>query len=398
MSTAEQITDEALLDRFITIMDEQKAATSKEIAALRHSLNALAQRTSRPPGSGPIGGAPEGDSETLGSRFVRDAGFLAWRPSHPGAQPASATFKTLLGGFNIRAMPPPVTNAGMALITRLPGIAPFPLPAPNFVDVLTWRPISDGNEVDYLRQTSVVSPGAGTQIVEGDPKFQQGVTVTLIKEPILTIASWTSASTQALSDLSSLQTFLDLVLMTAVKREIDRQVLVGVGPTAELKGIVSQAVAYNAAANQTGDTGLDQLSHAITQLSSTGVAVDVAVVNPGDAEKLRLIKTSLGSYILGDPSAMAATPNLWGIRIIVDANMPPATFLAGQSTSVEILDREQSMIAISFEHEDYFTRNLCAIRCEARLGLGVYVPSAWVSGTFVPGALAAAAAEQHGKK
>ena len=50
----------------------------------------------------------------------------------------------------------------------------------------------------------------------------------------MTIAAWTSASTQALDDIGMLQVFIDLVLTAAVLTEIDRQALVGLGPARKL--------------------------------------------------------------------------------------------------------------------------------------------------------------------
>jgi hypothetical protein len=396
---AEQMSDEQMLAKFHAVLDEARNGSRRDIDALRAELKtqikALQARSSRPPGSF---GPEVGDAiESLGSRFVNDVAFQAWRPQHPGAAPASATFKVLLGPFDTKAAP--VVSAGVAPITRLPGIVPFPVPPAAFIDVIGWRPISSGSEVDYLRQTAAISPGSKTQILEGDLKAEQTVTTALIKEPILTLASWCSASVQALTDLSSLQTFLDLILVSATRREIDRQTLVGVGPPNELKGIVSQATAYTVTLTQAGDTILDVFSHAGVQLQTAGTQPNVLVLNPADAEKARLIKTTYGEYILGDPSSLADTPALWGVRVVVDSNMTAGQFLIGQSATCEILDRQESSVMISFEHADYFTKNLAALRCEARVGLGLYVPTAWVHGN-TSGALLAAHNEQpqHAKR
>jgi HK97 family phage major capsid protein len=181
------------------------------------------------------------------------------------------------------------------------------------------------------------------------------------------------------------------VLLTSLRQGIDRQALVGVGPAAELKGIVSIATPYDAAANKPNDSPIDTVSHAITQLATVGITVNVVVLSAIDAEGLHLVKTSYGEYVFGDPAAMSDRPALWGVKIIVDANMPAATFLVGQSSTASILDREEASIMISFEHSDYFTRNLCAIRGEARVGLAVFVPNAWITGTFPAGSVAQAA-------
>jgi hypothetical protein len=390
----EQLTDEQILGEFERLFTETRTASARDIQTLRNEfqsqLTAIKQRLSRPPGSGgpDLPDAPE----SLGRRFVNAAGFRDWVPKAAGLMPASANFKAVLGGFNTKASI--LTSGNLVAPVRLPGVAGYPVPPIGFVDSLSWLPLTTGNQVQYLRQTALPVPGAKTQVAEGDVKAEQTVTVQLQTEPILTIACWTSASVQALNDLNMLQVFLDQVLVAAVRMEVDRQALVGAGPTAELKGILSIASAYNTSANKTGDSHIDVVSHAITQLASTGVAADLVVLSPAEAEALRLTKTSVGEYVFGDPAAVAANPAVWGVRVVIDANMPPGQFLIGQSSAASILDREEAAIMISYEHADFFTRNLAAIRCEARVGLAVFVPAAWVTGVFPAGSMTQAAPAQ----
>jgi HK97 family phage major capsid protein len=151
--------------------------------------------------------------------------------------------------------------------------------------------------------------------------------------------------------------------------------------------------AGNTSANKTGDTHIDVLSHGIAQLAA-GVAADLVVLSATDVETLRLVITTQGEYVVGDPASASATPATWGVRVVADANMPPGQFLIGQSTAASILDREEAAIMISYEHADFFTRNLAAIRCEARVGLAVFVPSAWVTGLFPAGSVTQAAPQK----
>jgi hypothetical protein len=377
----DEYSNTALVSQFERIIKEAKAGWRGDIDELRaeftRSLGMIKTRLSRPlPGGGDSGLEAR---ETLGSRFLAAPGLREWLPKHRGATPSSMTFKAVVGGLaNIITSP--------QIPAMLPGVVPLPVPPAGFVDALAWRPVSGGNQVDYLQQTSAPAPGAKTQIVEGDPKSEVSIGVALASQAILTIACWTSASTQILMDVTMLQVFIDLVLTNAVRTEIDRQALIGIGSPTELKGITTSATPFNTSANVANDTRLDTLSHAIAQLAATGVSVDVAVVNPIDAESLRLVKSSTGEYIAGSPTS-GATPSLWGTRTILDANMTPGSFLVGSTRTAEILDREEATVGVSLEHSDYFVRNLAAIRCEARVGLGVYVPGAWCFGQFPAGSV-----------
>jgi hypothetical protein len=377
----DEYSNAALISQFERIVKDAKTHWKGDIDELRaeftKSLATIKSRLSRPPGGGDSGLDVR---ESLGSRFLASPGLREWLPKHRGATPSSMTFKAVVGGLaNIVTSP--------VIPTMLPGVVPLPVPPAGFANALAWRPITVGNQVDFLQQTSAPAPGAKTQVAEGDVKSEVSIGVALASEPILTIAAWTSASTQILQDVGMLQVFIDLVLTNAVRAEIDRQALIGIGSPTELKGITSLATPYNAAANVTGDTKIDAISHAIAQLAATGVAVDVVVLNPIDAEGLRLIKTTYGEYVLGDPAASGSTSSLWGVRVIQDANMTAGSFLVGSTRTAEILDREEATVGISLEHADYFVRNLAAIRCEARVGLGVYVPGAWCFGQFPAGSV-----------
>jgi hypothetical protein len=362
------------------------------VAPIKKQVASLMQRSSKPPG---VIEHAALDMETPRARFIKSENFQAWVPKNPGATPASANFKAVIGGLDLKSTI--LTSGNLVAPARLAGVAPFPVPPAGFVDAIPWRVIETSNQVQYLRQTSLPTPGAKTQVNEGDVKAEQSIAVALQTEAILTIACWTSASTQILLDLDMMQVFLDQSLLVATRQEIDRQALVGVGPTAELKGILSIATPF-AGSLPAGSTAIDVVSAAIAQLAALGVSADLLVLSPVDAASIRTIKSTYGEYIMGDPATTSATPSLWGLRVITDANMPGGEFLVGLSTTANVLDRQEAQVAISFEHSDYFTRNLCAIRAEARVGLAVFVPNAWVTGTFTVGSATTAQHAPNGPK
>jgi hypothetical protein len=60
------------------------------------------------------------------------------------------------------------------------------------------------------------------------------------------------------------------------------------------------------------------------------------------------------------------------------------SFLIGSGSPIasEIRDRMEMTVEISTEHQDYFVKNLVAIRAEKRLCLIVKRPASYVIGTF----------------
>jgi Phage capsid family len=51
-------------------------------------------------------------------------------------------------------------------------------------------------------------------------------------------------------------------------------------------------------------------------------------------------------------------------------------------SAAQIIERQAAMLAISFEHSDFFVRNLAALRVEERIDLAVYQPFAFCRGNF----------------
>jgi hypothetical protein len=163
--------------------------------------------------------------------------------------------------------------------------------------------------------------------------------------------------------------------------------------TAKLKGITALATPYDTALTKTGDTIIDVVSHAITQLAAVGIAEDIVVLSASDSEAARLVKTSAGDYVLGDPAAMAATPALWGVRIIVDQHMPAGHFLGaefdGEHARPGANERGDLAGARRLFHAKFSRDSM-----RGRVGFVVYVPNAWVYGATT----GAVAASNGGKK
>ena len=71
-------------------------------------------------------------------------------------------------------------------------------------------------------------------------------------------------------------------------------------------------------------------------------------------------------------------------------SIPKGTFLIGDfSSTAQIIERETSIVSISYEHADYYVRNLCALRCEERATIAVFRPFAFLKGSFPAGSMAA---------
>ena len=373
MSSSAEPIDPEVVAEFRSIIE---AEVTQRLTQFRAETERRIREASARPPSALTGFSASSAVETPGAKFIASAEFRAWAasPGQRGRCTLVAPFTKATALTNVAVKPGAV---------RLPDIAPLPALPPAVVQLIGWRPIGSGNTVEYLRESAPVAPGAKSQLGEGAVKAEQDITVQLASAVIETIAAWATASVQALNDTSQLERFIDEVLTASVLNEIDRQVLHGTGAAAhELVGIVPSATAYNTALTLAGDGPLDIISHAQAQLYAGGITASAVVLSPPDAEAVRLTKDVNGNYIWGAPSA-GAPASVWGLTPVVDGNLA-AGFLVGDFTarSIELLIREEVLTELSREHSDYFTRNLVAIRTEARCANGLYRPSAFVTGAF----------------
>jgi HK97 family phage major capsid protein len=87
---------------------------------------------------------------------------------------------------------------------------------------------------------------------------------------------------------------------------------------------------------------------------------------------------------LGNP-ANAIAKQLWGLQVLTTVNMSAGMFLVGNGNpaAIEIRDRVPGLqIEISNSHQDFFIKNLVAIRAGRRLALIVKRPGSFIAGTL----------------
>jgi HK97 family phage major capsid protein len=93
-----------------------------------------------------------------------------------------------------------------------------------------------------------------------------------------------------------------------------------------------------------------------------------------------IAKDSTGAYISGAGpfSSTQAVPTLWGRRVATTPQIALGTALVGCfQTASQLFRHGNPRIDASNSHQDFFTKNLVAIRCEERLALAVYRASAF---------------------
>lgn len=109
-----------------------------------------------------------------------------------------------------------------------------------------------------------------------------------------------------------------------------------------------------------------------------GLEPDAVVMNPADYWTMRVSKsTGDGNYFGGSPFN-APGSNPWGLRTYVTNAQQTGTALVGAFRNGATVWRKGGVsVEASNSHDDYFRRNLVALRAEERLALTVFRPLAF---------------------
>lgn len=272
--------------------------------------------------------------------------------------------------------------SGVLGIDRIPGIVAEARQTLRVRDLFIARPTTFAF-VDFLKVTSPLSPAAMVPETTLKPDNAVGFAAESVK--VQTIATTISATNQVLADMTELAAYLQDALPYAVDLKEEQQFLAGDGTNANLLGLIPQAQAYNSGVfNNAKDNRIDQIGHAIEQIMlSMEYPPTFIILNSADYWSIKLTKDGYGRYLLGDPQSNV-TPALFGLTVVPTTTIAAGTFLVGSGAApvAEIRDREETTVAISTEHSDYFQRNMVLIRAEKRVALVVKRPNAFVTGTF----------------
>jgi len=241
-------------------------------------------------------------------------------------------------------------------------------------------------EVRYMVEGTATSGAAGVAEAGLKPESTLGYVETT--EPIRKIATFLPASDEMIEDAPSIQAYLNQRLTLFVRIEEERQLLRGNG-TNELVGIFNRSGAQqiNAYTKLAGDTNVEAVAKVIANTyGSSFVAPDTVVMHPSNWLARRLLRAgTAGEFFGGGPWGPAYGGNtglfgesMWGVRVVINSVVGLGTALVGNfGQSAHVWRRGGLVVEGSNSHQDFFQRDLTALRAETRLGLGIYRPTAF---------------------
>lgn len=258
----------------------------------------------------------------------------------------------------------------------------------TLLDIMNISP-TDSSSIDYIQMTGFTNNAA--EVKEWDSgtsnyglKPESDMAFALINAPVQTIAHWMRASRNLLSDQPAMRNFIDTKLIDGLRARLEGQIIAGNGTAPNLRGILntsgiqtrSGATGSASARFKAGDTKLDTIRRAITDVALAFGSANAIVLNPADAEDIELAKDDNKNYMnVYD----AVAQRVWRVRVVenqrVTANRGIVGDFAGGAT---LYMREDAIVRVSENVADDFIRNAIRVLAELRAALAVEIPEYFV--------------------
>jgi len=264
------------------------------------------------------------------------------------------------------------SGGGLIVPQYLPGVVGVLLRRPVVADLLTPGTI-DAPLAIYMQQTSYTNAAAA--VAEGAVKPEAAMAFTQVQEAVSKIAQFLPVTDEMLEDVGMLRAFIDAQLVAGLDLTEEDQLLNGSGTAPNLKGILNRTLMADWPRGT--DTSADAILKAIAQLETTnpGARVTGIVMNQLNWTPIQLTKTTTNEYVAASPFEPVLTPTLWGRAVVQTPAIAAGTALLVCKEQAIVLRRGGTRVEASNSHQDFFIKNLVAIRAERRLALAVLRPS-----------------------
>lgn len=271
--------------------------------------------------------------------------------------------------------------------TNRPGIIPYRMRPPAIRDLMNVVPTTS-EFINYVRETAPTNNAA--YVADANTKPESAVATVIERAMIETIAHTLTVPLQLARDVNSLQMFLENKLVTMLRIKSEDAYLYGNGTSPNIRGITNFS-GIQTLTQVSGDNRIDTLRKALNKLEVSYYPWgDAIVVHPNDVVKMELVKDAEDRYLWPTFGAWAngvnATKSLFGVPLISTTAITEGTALVGNfAQGVTLYQREDVTVDFSFEHADYFAKNLMMMRVESRECLVPEDPLAFCLTTFLGG-------------
>jgi HK97 family phage major capsid protein len=251
-------------------------------------------------------------------------------------------------------------------------------------DVLTVSPTSSPliqyvAEVSYTEAADIQSEGPTAATMELKP--ESDIEYEVRDATVRTIATTIPVTEQQLSDMPALVNRINTRLLHDVRKKEEQLCGYGTGTAPEFAGFFDTDSGVEAASDEVGDTLIDKIRRAQTDIMTAGYSPTFVWIHPIDWEGIELLKGSDGDFYIWAVIRDVLGPRIWSMRVVQGVGTKKSgantrNVLIGDTTGATLYDREQANIAVGWV-DDNFARNLRTIRAEERVVLCVEAPAAF---------------------
>jgi HK97 family phage major capsid protein len=312
---------------------------------------------------------------SLGQQFV-DSEAFAWLQKTKGGVRGSAWHSPVVE-LHATTLTESLTSGGDLIVPDYrPGIVDLRFKRLVVADLIAPG-TTESNAIIYMKETTFTN--AAATVAEAAAKPESALVFDQVTDPVQKIAHWLPVTDEMLEDVSTIRSYIDARLRLGVQLAEEDQLLNGDGTPPNISGILDRSGLATAVARG-ADTNADAIFKQITAIATTAfVDPDGVVINPTNFQTVLLAKDANGVYYGAGPFApRAIVRSLWGLPAVVTPTIAAGTALVGDyAGSAQTFRKGGLRVEASNSHQDYFIKNLTAIRAEERLALAVYRPGAF---------------------
>jgi len=322
------------------------------------------------------------DTRSIGERFTTDE-YRSWVDG--GARGTSPAIDVDMDFRTVTDVTTGAASAGAFIQKeRLGRVGNDFLDRRTFVmDLLPTINVSS-TAVEVVQDTSPLADLANkaVEVAEASAKPQAGPTLSVVTEPIQTIAAWANITRQAAADAPMVMGYLDGRLRYSVKRRADAQIINGNGTSPNVSGLLDRVGINAYTAPTTAEATYLSIRKAITMMEQDEAVPEIIVLNPADAELFDLSNHAAAGLHATPDLAVSGARTAWGLTQVRSTAVASGTAVLIDPMAVAVLDRQQVTAYMTDSHASLFVSNILTLLLEARLGLAVFDPAGICSVTF----------------
>jgi len=232
----------------------------------------------------------------------------------------------------------------------------------------------------YMEETGFTNNAAET--AEGGTYGEAALVLTEQTSSVRKVAVWLPVTDEQLEDVPGAAGYVDARLRFMLQQRLDSQILVGNGTAPNLEGLNNVTGIQTQAKGS--DPTPDAVHKAITKVRVTGRAMPTATIfHPNDWQDVRLLRTSDGIYIWGNPSD-AGPERIWGLQVVQSDAQTENTAIVGDFANYSLLAVRRGIdVQVTNSHASDFINGKQAIRADMRAALVFLRPAAFATVTGV---------------